>query len=152
MLIENPNKVPNQTSLTVMVGVNLDKDRDYVASHYEETKSRLQASGIGTEETWEKIRKSLFPGEEEEFDLEEVRNQAVFDQDIIAEQYDDLSEKYDMFMEVFDLADPDAVADLAKDLGLGPDTEILDIGCGTGLPGVAMHKRGFKAIDGMDAS
>ncbi|WP_170357782.1 class I SAM-dependent DNA methyltransferase [Ruegeria arenilitoris] len=31
-----------------------------------------------------------------------------------------------------------------------PDTPILDYGCGTGLSGVALHKVGYRAIDGVD--
>ena len=151
-LMENLNKIPNQTSLVMMIGANMEKDRDYVATNFESTKNRLQASGLGNDEVWEKIRKSLFPEQEEDFDLEEVRKHAIFDQDIIGEQYDDLAEKYDGLMEVFGLADPDVVADAAVSLGVGLDIDILDIGCGTGLPGVALHSRGFRTIDGMDAS
>jgi ubiquinone/menaquinone biosynthesis C-methylase UbiE len=35
---------------------------------------------------------------------------------------------------------------------VGPDAEILDAGCGTGLAGAELAELGFKSIDGMDIS
>ncbi|GAA4913893.1 methyltransferase family protein [Actinomycetospora succinea] len=41
----------------------------------------------------------------------------------------------------------DRLAELVR-----PETEVLDAGCGTGLVGVALAARGFRAIDGLDLS
>ncbi len=37
-----------------------------------------------------------------------------------------------------------------KEFGYTNDTRILDLGCGTGLVGQELHKRGYKNIDGVD--
>ena len=37
-----------------------------------------------------------------------------------------------------------------KDLGYTEDARILDLGCGTGLVGEELQKRGYKKIDGVD--
>ncbi|WP_299945977.1 class I SAM-dependent methyltransferase [uncultured Ruegeria sp.] len=45
---------------------------------------------------------------------------------------------------------PDRVAAALKSFVSDADTPVLDYGCGTGLSGVALHKAGFRVIDGMD--
>ena len=37
-----------------------------------------------------------------------------------------------------------------KQFGYSNDVRILDLGCGTGLVGEELHKRGYKNIDGVD--
>ena len=39
---------------------------------------------------------------------------------------------------------------LRKEFGYSNDVGILDLGCGTGLVGEELHKRGYKNIDGVD--
>ena len=47
-------------------------------------------------------------------------------------------------------ATPDRVATALKPFALDEQVPILDYGCGTGLSGVALHKAGFRVVDGMD--
>ena len=37
-----------------------------------------------------------------------------------------------------------------KQYGYANDVRILDVGCGTGLVGEELYKRGYKNIDGVD--
>jgi predicted TPR repeat methyltransferase len=46
---------------------------------------------------------------------------------------------------------PARVADRVAEL-VGPETDILDAGCGTGLLGAALAPYGFRSIDGLDLS
>lgn len=66
--------------------------------------------------------------------------------------YKDWAESYDEdTVEGMGYVAPAVAADKVKSL-LKPDAIILDAGCGTGLAGVELAKRGFKIIDGMDLS
>ena len=47
-------------------------------------------------------------------------------------------------------ATPGRVAEALWDRFPHPQEPVLDYGCGTGLSGVALHKAGFRVIDGMD--
>ena len=50
--------------------------------------------------------------------------------------------------------DPLKCAELTKDvIGDGcVDAKVMDFGCGTGLVGKYLNEKGFKSIDGIDAS
>ena len=39
-----------------------------------------------------------------------------------------------------------------EEFGFDKDAQILDMGCGTGLVGVELHKLGYRNIDGLDLS
>lgn len=47
---------------------------------------------------------------------------------------------------------PFITVDKLKDFHLDKDIEIIDVGCGTGLVGVELHKLGYSNIDGYDIS
>lgn len=67
--------------------------------------------------------------------------------------YRDWADTYDEHL-VGDLqySAPGRVAVLLRDHCADNDAPIVDIGCGTGLTGEAIHKRGFSTIDGIDIS
>ena len=69
------------------------------------------------------------------------------------EIYDQWSQQYDSdLLDELGYISPDVAADaLAGELEQR-DIEIIDYGCGTGLVGEALFKRGFKIIDGLDIS
>ena len=47
---------------------------------------------------------------------------------------------------------PFITVDKLKDFHLDKDIEIIDVGCGTGLVGLELHKIGYSNIDGYDIS
>jgi predicted TPR repeat methyltransferase len=47
---------------------------------------------------------------------------------------------------------PFITVDKLKDFHLDKDIEIIDVGCGTGLVGLELHKLGYSNIDGYDIS
>ena len=47
---------------------------------------------------------------------------------------------------------PFITVDRLKDFHLDQDIEIIDVGCGTGLVGLELHKLGYTNIDGYDIS
>jgi predicted TPR repeat methyltransferase len=47
---------------------------------------------------------------------------------------------------------PARCADALRDCGVSNDAAILDIGCGTGLSGEAIHAAGYTTLDGTDFS
>ena len=69
------------------------------------------------------------------------------------EIYDEWSQDYDSdLLDELGYISPDVAAEaLAGELEQR-DIEIIDYGCGTGLVGEALFKRGFKIIDGLDIS
>lgn len=73
-------------------------------------------------------------------------------EDAVRALYDDWSESYDAEISENGYATPARCAAALKACGLAPDAAILDMGCGTGLSGVAMAQMGFTRIDGADLS
>lgn len=68
------------------------------------------------------------------------------------EAYKDWADSYDKdTVEGMGYVAPAVTADKVKGL-VKADAVILDAGCGTGLAGAELAKRGFKTIDGMDLS
>lgn len=79
----------------------------------------------------------------------------------IKQYYDQWSRAYDQDVENEDYCGPDYIAtylDLlpkqdGKFLNLrNPKIEILDAGCGTGLVGIALRRKGYQNVDGFDLS
>lgn len=72
---------------------------------------------------------------------------------------DEAREMYDRWAKVYDrdLGDgeyqqPVRCAEALKNAGAENSTHILDVGCGTGLSGVALNQAGYLNIDGCDLS
>ena len=81
--------------------------------------------------------------------------------DQIQQYYDQWSNNYDQDVTNEDYCGPDYIAAyfdlLPKQNGIflnlrNPSIEILDSGCGTGLVGVALRRKGYHNIDGFDLS
>ncbi|MDJ1169194.1 methyltransferase domain-containing protein [Roseofilum sp. BLCC_M154] len=81
--------------------------------------------------------------------------------DEIKDYYDQWSKNYDHDVENEEYCGPEYITayfdllpkKLGKFLNLrDPEIEILDAGCGTGLVGVALRRKGYKNIDGFDIS
>mmetsp|Transcript_11359 Transcript_11359/g.11371 ORF Transcript_11359/g.11371 Transcript_11359/m.11371 type:complete len:178 (-) Transcript_11359:64-597(-) len=71
--------------------------------------------------------------------------------------YDEHAAKYDAIFEALDYKDPEIVAQVMNDfeeIAKFKDESgvIMDLGCGTGLSGIAINKVGFKNVIGLDAS
>ncbi len=66
--------------------------------------------------------------------------------------YDDWAQTYDAEVGDNGYATPGRVADALMRYLPGPDTPVLDFGCGTGLSGAALRLAGVITIDGMDPS
>ncbi|EEE37813.1 methyltransferase type 11 [Rhodobacteraceae bacterium KLH11] len=66
------------------------------------------------------------------------------------EHYQRWAASYDTEVGSHTYVTPDRVAAALRPYVPDADTPILDYGCGTGLSGLALHKAGFRAIDGMD--
>jgi predicted TPR repeat methyltransferase len=68
------------------------------------------------------------------------------------QEYDQISQTYDAFVQSANYQSPQAVAQLLRDLALRDDNTalqtgaILDAGCGTGLLGVELARHGFSNI------
>lgn len=71
--------------------------------------------------------------------------------DDVARYYDDWVEDYDTQITRWGYVAPDAAAARLAAL-LPPSASVLDVGCGTGLTGLALRDRGFPAVDGADVS
>ena len=77
-----------------------------------------------------------------------------YEQDKISEHYDDVAAKYEDVYLTAGFHDPLKCAELTKDV-VGDncvDAKVMDFGCGTGLVGKYLVERGFKHVDGIDAS
>lgn len=67
--------------------------------------------------------------------------------------YDDWAENYDNeLVAEHDYAMPMRAAEMAKKRLTDRNSNILDIGCGTGLSGIALNDMGFSNLDGCDLS
>lgn len=66
--------------------------------------------------------------------------------------YDSWATTYDDDLTGGGYAQPGRVASALTDRNLAASTSILDIGCGTGLSGVALAAAGFTTLDGCDYS
>lgn len=70
----------------------------------------------------------------------------------VEEFYDDWASTYDAEVTDNGYLTPTRCAEALWQFLPEPDVRILDVGCGTGLSGEALTKRGFKNIDGIDPS
>lgn len=70
----------------------------------------------------------------------------------VEEFYDDWATTYDAEVTDNGYLTPARCADALWQFLPTPDTRILDVGCGTGLSGEALTKRGYTNIDGIDPS
>ena len=69
----------------------------------------------------------------------------------IADYYDDWADRYDLDVQSWGYAAPRTAA--ARLAGLiDTSLPVADVGCGTGLTGVALRDAGFAVIDGVDIS
>jgi len=73
-------------------------------------------------------------------------------EDAVRALYDDWSESYDAEIAENGYATPARCAEALVRCGLPRDAAILDMGCGTGLSGVAFAQVGFTTLDGTDLS
>lgn len=62
------------------------------------------------------------------------------------------AETYDAELGGERYAQPERAAEALKRLASSPDQSILDVGCGTGLSGLALTHAGYSTIDGCDYS
>ena len=65
------------------------------------------------------------------------------------ELYDEWAASYDGALQSWGYPAPRRVAEVLSDLGCGPDTRILDIGCGTGLSGAALNEKNLGTLGGI---
>ena len=69
--------------------------------------------------------------------------------------YDSLAADYENVVRGWGYCMPEAVADAvqaAPSAVLGPEAKVLDLGCGDGMVGEALRRRGFVALCGADIS
>lgn len=67
--------------------------------------------------------------------------------------YNDTADQYDKMLEATDFRGPEILTTaVGKLLGEVRDVEILDVGAGTGLSGLALRQAGFLHIDALDGS
>ncbi|MBT4522660.1 MAG: class I SAM-dependent methyltransferase [Halieaceae bacterium] len=68
------------------------------------------------------------------------------------EFYKDWASSYDTQLENLGYTAPALIADILARHLRDRDGQILDVGCGTGLTGLALQRHGFLTIDGLDFS
>lgn len=73
-------------------------------------------------------------------------------EDAVRDYYDDWAASYDAEIAQNGYATPRRCAEALAASGLAKDAPILDMGCGTGLSGLALRAQGFTVIDGCDLS
>ena len=74
------------------------------------------------------------------------------DLDALRNEYERIATRYDAaLVDGMEYRSPAAVASVAR-CHLAPDAQILDVGAGTGLLGVALAAEGFSRLDGLDFS
>jgi len=86
-------------------------------------------------------------------------SQEHFDRAYTVRTNDETKDLYDSWAATYDsdltgggYAQPARVAEAFVRLGLDWNARILDIGCGTGLSGLALSQAGFRSVDGCDYS
>ena len=73
--------------------------------------------------------------------------------DNVQDYYNKMASDYEESMFGWGYCMPEAIADaLVKHGGLKMEASILDLGCGNGLCGQALHNRGIEDINGIDFS
>ncbi len=77
--------------------------------------------------------------------------QSTTDSDTVKTYYDDWADTYDATLAQWQYRAPDDACDLLVP-HLADEMRVLDVGCGTGLLGRALCKRGHFAVDGIDIS
>ena len=70
----------------------------------------------------------------------------------VQEYYNAWAKSYDAEVAENGYATPGRCAEALQSVGVPFDAAILDLGCGTGLSGLAMRAQGFTTIDGTDLS
>ena len=70
----------------------------------------------------------------------------------VTEFYQDWAASYDAEIEQNGYATPRRCAKALGALASDLDAPVLDLGCGTGLSGLALRAAGFTCIDGVDVS
>ncbi|EAU41354.1 hypothetical protein FP2506_01265 [Fulvimarina pelagi HTCC2506] len=80
------------------------------------------------------------------------------DTEALREYYADWAREYDNDVATERYGGPSVIADVATAVARGyikrpiEEIRVLDAGCGTGLAGIELKKRGFKDVDGFDLS
>ncbi len=69
-----------------------------------------------------------------------------------AEAYAEWANSYDQTMAESGYVSPPQLAALLAEYCKPAEASVLDVGCGTGLSGIALQNAGFAAIDGVDIS
>lgn len=95
-----------------------------------------------------------FDGELTEAHIQEMVKHGNFTQDNIADHYNELSKHYEEIYLRAGWHDPLKCAELAKQCvgDTAATSEVMDMGCGTGLVGQYLKERGFTKVTGVDAS
>ena len=82
-----------------------------------------------------------------------------FDHAYVISTSDETLDHYARFAEVYDVevteqgyAQPRRTVEMLANYDIAVDTRVLDVGCGTGLSGIALRDAGFTDIDGCDYS
>ena len=93
--------------------------------------------------------------EQVNIDKQTFESHGDFDQSTISEKYNELSSHYEQVYTTVGWPDPEKTAEKTVKFGYNKDSEILDMGCGTGM--VVMHLKNISGVDtvkviGMDAS
>lgn len=76
----------------------------------------------------------------------------IKDQEQAIDIYQDWAKTYDQEIAENGYVTPRRCAEALADLSEDKSAPVLDIGCGTGLSGVALRQSGFQTIDGCDVS
>ena len=93
-----------------------------------------------------------FDGELQDQHKEEMKKHGNFNQENIAEHYDELSSHYEEIYLRAGWHDPKMCAAAAMETLKNPMAHVLDMGCGTGLVGDYMKAEGYNHVVGVDAS
>lgn len=73
-------------------------------------------------------------------------------EDAVRDYYDDWSDSYDAEISENGYATPRRCAEALAACAPDPNAALLDMGCGTGLSGLAFRAAGFTTVDGADLS